>query len=260
VSRVEPLTKAEPLTRAEPPTRVETSGVPRQKAARWQTGAERRTGGTFLFGLVLGGAVLASGCGGSSPSASVAHLGTTTTLRPATGSTGPSGKSNDGPLAYAQCMRAHGIPGFPDPNAQGGFSSGGSPNSDLNPDSPGFQNANADCQRFTPTSGIGHGPSPAQIAQAQAQALKFSECMRSHGVADFPDPVFHAGGGGINISIKAGQGSDLSPSSPAFQAAEQACQNVFPGSKRGSRFVTKGPAAGGSSSGGSGIAGPSTGG
>jgi hypothetical protein len=246
------------VIRVEPLTRAETSGVPRQKLARWQAGAARHPRGTFLFGVLLGGSMLASGCGGSSPSASVAHLGTTTTLRPAKGST--SGKSNDGPLAYAQCMRAHGIPGFPDPNAQGGFSSGGSPNSDLNPDSPGFQNANADCQRFTPTSGIGHGPSPAQIAQAQAQALKFSECMRSHGVADFPDPVVQAGGGGINISIKAGQGSDLSPSSPAFQAAEQACQNVFPGSKRGSRFVTKGPAAGGSSSGGSGIAGPSTGG
>jgi hypothetical protein len=142
-------------------------------------------------------------------------------------------------------MRGHGVPDFPDPNPQGGFSFQG----DVNPNSPTFQQANEDCQKFTPTSGIGHGPSPAQIAQAQAQALKFSQCMRSHGVADFPDPVF--GGGGISISIKAGPGSDLNPNSPTFQAAQQACQNILPGRKGGARFVTKGPG-GGASSGASG--------
>jgi hypothetical protein len=214
-------------------------------AVPWRRGAS-------LFGAGLGCAMLASACGGSSPAASVAQLGTTTTSRLATASSGGNGS----PLAYARCMRAHGIPGFPDPSSQGGFSFGGN----VNPNSQAFQQANDDCQRFTPTSGFGHGPSPAQIAQLQAQALKFSQCMRSHGVADFPDPVFHSGGGGISISIKAGPGSDLTPSSPVFQAAQQACQNLLPGPKGGGHFSTKGPAGAGSSSGPAGNAGQVAGG
>jgi hypothetical protein len=249
-------------SRTWPVTRVQTSsGVPGQSAARRQRGARRQGGtrrqtGTVLVGAVLAGALLASGCGGGSPSASVAQLGTTTT----SGAAGGSSSNTGSPVAYTHCMRAHGIPDFPDPNPQGGFSVGGSPNSDLNPDSPGFQNANADCQRFTPTSGLGHGPSPAQIALAQTQALRFSGCMRSHGVADFPDPVFHAGGGGINISIKAGQGSDLTPSSPTFQAAQQACQKLLPGRNGGGHFSTRAPSGGGSASGAAGNAAQTSGG
>jgi hypothetical protein len=221
-----------------------------------------------FFGAVLGcafaGALLASGCGGSSPSASVAHLAATTTSRPAKGSTtnnnNGSGNNNDSPLAYAQCMRAHGVPDFPDPNGQGGFTFQGGQEGDLGPDSPAFQQANQDCQQITPVSGVGHGPSPAQIAHAQTQALKFSECMRSHGVADFPDPVFHSGGGGISISIKGGPGSDLTPNAPTFQAAQQACQHVLFGAKGGGHFTARAPSDGGAAPGAAGNAAQSSGG
>jgi hypothetical protein len=199
-------------------------------AVPWQPGAA-------VFGVIVVFGLLASACGGTSPSASVAQLGTTTTSRPAKG---PS-NGNGSPLAYAQCMRAHGVADFPDPNSQGGFTLQAGPNSDLSANSSAFQQANQDCQRFTPTSGLGHGPSPAQVAQAQAQALKFSQCMRSHGLTDFPDPVFHSGGGGgISISIKAGPGSDLTPNSPAFQSAQTACQKLLPG-RKGAHFATHGP-------------------
>jgi len=211
--------------------------------------------GAVLLGVVLGCALLASACGGT-PAASVAHLGTTTTSQPAKGSS----SNNGSPIAYAQCMRAHGVPDFPDPNAQGDFSFQGGPNSDLNPSSTQFQQANKDCQKFTPGTGLGSGPSPAQIAQAQAQALKFSKCMRSHGVADFPDPSFSSSGGGIRISIRAGPGSDLSPNSPTFQAAQTACQKLLPGRPGGARFATKAPAPGGGPSGASGNASFSSGG
>jgi hypothetical protein len=228
------------MTRFEP-----SSAVLWHKVAPCRKRAAICQRGTLLFGALIAGALLASGCGGSSPSAGVAQLGTTTTSRPAKGSSNANG--NGSPLAYAKCMRAHGVPDFPDPNAQGGFDFQGSPNSDLNPNSSAFQQANEDCQRFTPTSGVGHGPTPAQVAQAQGQALKFSQCMRAHGLADFPDPVFHAGGGGgISISIKAGQGSDLSPSSPAFQSAQTVCQKLLPG-RKGAQFATHGPSGGGGS-------------
>jgi hypothetical protein len=52
--------------------------------------------------------------------------------------------------------------------------------------------------------------------------IKFSECMRSHGVSNFPDP---SSGGGINIP----NGSGIDPQSPAFQSAQKACSKLLPG-------------------------------
>jgi hypothetical protein len=100
--------------------------------------------------------------------------------------------------------------------------------SGINPSSPGFQKASKACRHLLPNGGQ---PTPAQQAQAMAQALKFSECMRTHGLSDFPDPQ-SGPGGGIAIRIRAGQGqgsSDLNPQSPQFQAAQKACQNIMGG-------------------------------
>jgi hypothetical protein len=35
-----------------------------------------------------------------------------------------------------------------------------------------------------------------------AQGVRFADCMRSHGLPDFPDP---SGGGGINIPVNSGR-------------------------------------------------------
>jgi hypothetical protein len=45
-------------------------------------------------------------------------------------------------------------------------------------------------------------------------AQKHAQCMRAHGVPDYPDPRFPPGGG-----VEEGAG----PDSPAFQAAAKAC-------------------------------------
>lgn len=52
--------------------------------------------------------------------------------------------------------------------------------------------------------------------------LAFSECMRSHGVSNFPDPS--AGGG-----IKVAQGGNITPNSPAFKTAQTRCHKLLPG-------------------------------
>ena len=104
-------------------------------------------------------------------------------------------------LAYAQCMRSHGVANFPDPNGQGVIQGSG-----INPGSASFQAADKDCRHLLPNGGQ---PSPAQQAKALAQALKFSQCMRSHGISDFPDPQSQPGGG-IRISIHAGPGGATS--------------------------------------------------
>jgi hypothetical protein len=123
-------------------------------------------------------------------------------------------------LAYAQCMRSHGVPNFPDPNGQGEIQGNG-----INPASPSFQAADKDCRHILPNGGQ---PTAAQQAQAQKQALKFSQCMRSHGIADFPDPQTGPGGA-VGIRIQGGPGSDLNPQNPQFQAAQTACQGIMGG-------------------------------
>lgn len=57
---------------------------------------------------------------------------------------------------------------------------------------------------------------------AQASGLAYSQCMRSHGITNFPDP---SGSGGIDISA----GSGVDPNSPQYQAATKACESVAPG-------------------------------
>jgi len=54
-----------------------------------------------------------------------------------------------------------------------------------------------------------------------AAFLKFSRCMRSHGVPNFPDPSSN----GILIT----PGSGLNPASPAFPSARSECKKLLPG-------------------------------
>ena len=121
-------------------------------------------------------------------------------------------------------MRANGVANFPDPNAQGVIQGSG-----IDPNSSSFQKAQQACAKKI---GGGKGTrSPAQQAQAEAAALAFSKCMRSHGVSDFPDPQFSSGGA-IRISLHASAGvgsSDLDPNSPIFDKAQKTCGSLLPG-------------------------------
>ena len=115
-------------------------------------------------------------------------------------------------IKYADCMRSHGVPNFPDPNAQGEIQG------NFNLQSPQAQAAQNECQKFA------HRPlSPAQQQALETGALVFSVCMRAHGVPDFPDPQKTAGGVGIKVDDT--PGSDLNPDSPAFQKASKACHD-----------------------------------
>lgn len=195
-----------------------------------------RRAGAVLTALAACG-LLATACGGS-PNASVANLGanksgaTTTTAASAGGGSAPGGGGGAPAggshteiglggitVAFSQCMRTHGEPNFPDPNSQGAVQLNG-----VDPRSPQFESAQKACAKFSPNRG--KPPSPAQQQAALAQALKFSECMRAHGIKDFPDP--QTKGGGIRISIRSGSGSDLNPQNPQFQKAQQACQSLLP--------------------------------
>lgn len=135
----------------------------------------------------LAGAALLAGCGGgSSPNGGVARLGSSSGSSNAAvrGAAAPgSGSVEAQALAFAGCMRSNGVPNFPDPSAGGGFlfrKSAG-----VNPSSPAYTAAQAKCKKYLPP-GPGSGPPPS--AQTLARFLKVAQCMRSHGVPDFPDP------------------------------------------------------------------------
>jgi hypothetical protein len=132
-------------------------------------------------------------------------------------------------LAFARCMRSHGVSNFPDPtNGELKLQVQKTPNSTsvngAEVNGPAFQSALQACRSYLPNGGH---PSAAQTAKAKAQALAMSRCMRSHGVPNFPDPQFQTGpGGGLGVRIG---GPGINPSSPAFQAAQKACGKIFGG-------------------------------
>jgi hypothetical protein len=111
-------------------------------------------------------------------------------------------------------MRAHGIPNFPDPNAQGGFSGTGGVNINSQP----YQTANGACQ-----SKLGGGHlSPARQRKMQAGLLKFAQCMRTHGFPGYPDPSFGPGGA-VSQKMSKSELGGVGSNSPQYQAAQKTC-------------------------------------
>jgi hypothetical protein len=140
------------------------------------------------------------------------------------GGTGTSAKAaSDQALKFATCMRANGVPNFPDPSSGGGGLNI-EPGSGLNPQSPAFQAAQKQCGKLLP----GGGPGPRKPTKAQfVAALAFARCMRTHGLPHFPDPLasFRSGSGPF-ISLRGMMfqpGPGLNPQSPAFQQAASHC-------------------------------------
>jgi hypothetical protein len=114
---------------------------------------------------------LAAGCGGS-PSPT-------------------QGQSSKSPaqeaFAYARCIRAHGVPAFPDPQVATtpgsvGIHQAVPAAAGL---SPAFQAAQKACRGILPAANNGgrsdHGPSKQVL-------LAFARCLRARGITGFPDP------------------------------------------------------------------------
>ncbi|MGZ4185615.1 MAG: hypothetical protein ACXVFA_09780 [Solirubrobacteraceae bacterium] len=159
----------------------------------------------------------------------------------ACGSTANSTDSNAQPasfyraaLAFSRCMRAHGLTNFPDPSAGKGIQLRITPSSGLNPFSPAFRAAQASCHKLLP----GGGPASGRpTAQDKSQMLQISECMRRHGISDFPDPTLSPPPGPSDYGAVIGRNGafpaipkTIDTQSPAFQRAAGACK--FPGDGR----------------------------
>jgi hypothetical protein len=199
---------------------------------------------TLCLAVLAAAALLVAGCGGSSSSPGVAHLtsNTSSSADPgsSSGTSSPESESSASAqqkiIAFSHCMRTHGVPEFPEPSEghvllhssdRNGHVTG------VNPQSAQFRAASKACAKLAPKGG--KPPSPAEQAKLQEKALRFSQCMRTHGVPRFPDPEFSSSNVGVGIHIGDARGgpSRIDPSSPQFQAAQKACQSIMPGPKGG---------------------------
>jgi hypothetical protein len=185
-------------------------------------------------------ALLAAGCGGGAKAPTVANLGSSASTSGAAASSGGSASGAGGSqgssasqqsqaVAYSACVRAHGVPNFPDPK----ISTNGNEVQvaiGINPsisDNPHFKSAQQACSKLLPGGGPGSGSNHQISPQEQSQYLKAAACIRSHGIPNFPDPTFS--GGGVHLPRTAG----IDLHSPQVRAAEEACQSLIPGGLHG---------------------------
>jgi hypothetical protein len=150
--------------------------------------------------------LLAAACGSAAPTASTA-------------ASGPSPKTMiAAAFQYSRCMRAHGLPNFPDPHVStgNGHQSIGVAVTPAQTSSPEFKAAQTACRGIMPM------PSPTQVAQQQHAEeqgkLSFAECVRHHGITNFPDPNSQ---GQLTLQMVSAAGVDLH--APAVLAAAKAC-------------------------------------
>ena len=142
----------------------------------------------------------------------------------ACGSASPTKASSSNPtssaLLFAKCMRADGVPNFPDLSAGGIRIEGSGQTLSVNGvsvNASALAAARAKCEKYMPHTQA----SEAQTAQQVRKGLQFARCMRSHGVPNFPDPKVTIGTNGNGVADLRGAG--LNFESPAFKAAANAC-------------------------------------
>ncbi len=118
-------------------------------------------------------------------------------------------------IAFAQCMRTHGVPDFPDPQPGSNFAVSGAPVGAA-AQTPSGKAYNT-CKYLLPNGSSSSSNSVSTRELAEGVAL--AQCLRAHGEPSFPDPTVVNGGlsfdfTGVNTS--------------QFNAAASACRSVVP--------------------------------
>jgi hypothetical protein len=177
-----------------------------------------------LLFLSLAAVALLAACTGTSAAPSVASLDDpAATADPSASPSAPT-DPQEAFLAFAECMREHGID-MPDPQVSeegGKFSvgfSGGGPGDER--DNEAFQEANEACRPLLENA-IGEGGRPEISPEDEEAMLDFAQCMREHGI-EMPDP------GENGMVFQFGGPDDQSFDQDAFEAAQEACQDLLPG-------------------------------
>ena len=139
-------------------------------------------------------ALIGAGCSngsagnGNTGTGTASSSGTTSSTRTAnsTSSTGTTSSgankkpsARDKAVKFAECIRAHGVSDFPDPNAKNQFEYGVSVSPAV------WKQATTACKDLQPPGTL----SAKRTTKQQSAALRFAQCIRDNGVKDFPDPV-----------------------------------------------------------------------
>jgi hypothetical protein len=177
-------------------------------------GRARARRAAVLTAAAAGISLLAAACSGSSAGTNTFAPGATYTQM----------------LAFAKCMRANGVPSFPDPNRQGDFN-----NATVNALTSNNSGDNAlhQCRSVLPNAGT--GLTSEQIQQIQQtnlrNAVKAAHCMRAHGIENFPDPDGTTQASGVNWQpvTSAEQAGGFNQNSPSYEAAFMACNGKLVG-------------------------------
>jgi hypothetical protein len=175
--------------------------------------------------VALAGLALLTACG-SQPSATGAG-----------GSSNPGGSASspatntEQAVAFSRCVRARGIPNWPDPTSGGQIPK-------ETPQQLGVSNAQLQvalnaCQHLLPNTG-NIDDDPAALNQWWTQLLHFARCMHAHGVPNWPDPspyppdpvrpTFNLHAAGIGFHQGAQPGNIVN--SPQIEAKVRACEST----------------------------------
>ena len=156
-------------------------------------------------------ALVGAGCGSNAPS----ETGTASSSGTASSGADKKLTARDKAVKFAECIRAHGVSDFPDPNAKNQFEYGVSVTPAV------WKRATTACKDLQPPGFTGHKRS----TQEQEGALAFARCIRENGVKDFPDPTPDAPLVDTNRIPSRAQSRDLS----VLNAAMKTCSDLAPG-------------------------------
>jgi hypothetical protein len=152
-------------------------------------------------------------CGGKKDHGMPTANGGTATATPKASASLSDEQKREQALKFARCMRDHGID-VPDPGSDKGVQIGGGHAGVADEKTKAAMEA---CRQYLPDGGDLKKPSTDQIEQQR----KYAQCMRQHGVPNFPDP---SADGGLDIGR-----TGLKPDDPKFKQADEACRSVRPG-------------------------------
>jgi hypothetical protein len=141
--------------------------------------------------------------------------------------------------AFSACMRSHGVPNYPDPGTNG-QPPGDAPKVDpqrLGVSASEFQTVERACQGLLPYNDealsadslrqceLGGNCPQALVQQALTQLRAFAQCMRSHGVPNWPDPTTDSQGRpSFAISVSR---DGFDPHSAQIRAKGDECEHVM---------------------------------
>jgi hypothetical protein len=167
-------------------------------------------------------------------------LGACSAHSSARGSRGPSAvgsttsPSAPSAVTYSACMRSHGVANFPDPDSNGQL-----PKTDaqqLAVSTSQLQAAQQICRPLSPASGgsfrqqtqgcVESGDCPtALVRQMLDVQRKYAQCMRTHGVPNFPDPILDPQGRPFFDVSKAGMSRSYTRSAH-FMSSDSECERL----------------------------------